>query len=59
MSNSYCSELSIYKSLSSIAEPLEVIVVLDLTEHSFRFNRPPASMHQPLITGQQFSGYSS
>ena len=29
MSNSYCSELSIYKSLSSIAEPLEVIVVLD------------------------------
>ena len=59
MSNSYCSELSIYKSLSSIAEPLEVIVVLDLTEHSFRFNRSPATMHQALITSQQFSGHSS
>ena len=57
MSNSYCSELRIYKSLSSIAEPLEVIVVLDLTEHSLGFNRSLASMHQPLITSQQFSGH--
>ena len=26
MSNSYCSELCIYKSLTSVSEPLEVII---------------------------------
>ena len=59
MSDSYCSELRIYKSLSSIAEPLEVVVIFDLSEHGFRLNRSPASMHQALITSQQFSGHSS
>ena len=59
MSNSYRSKLSIYESLSSITEPFEVIVILDLTEYSLRLNRSPASMHQALITSQQFSGHSS
>ena len=59
MSNSYRCELCIYKSLTSVSESLEVIVILDLTEHSLGFNRPPTSMHQPLFTGQQFSGHSS
>ena len=59
MSDSYCSELRIYKSLSSIAEPLEVVVIFDLSEHGFRLNRSPASMHQAFITGQQFSGHSA
>ena len=36
MSDSYGSELCIYKSLTSIAEPLEVIVIFDLSEHGFR-----------------------
>ena len=59
MSDSYCSELRIYKSFSSIAEPLEVVVIFDLSEHGFRLNRSPATMHQALITSQQFSGHSS
>ena len=57
MSDSYGSELCIYKSLTSIAEPLEVIIILDLSEHSFRLDRSPASMHQTFITCQQFSGH--
>ena len=36
MSDSYGSELCIYESLPSIAEPLEVIVIFDLSEHGFR-----------------------
>ena len=59
MSNNYCSELCIYKSLSSVAEPLEVIVVLDLTVHILGFNRFPASMHRPFFTGQQLSGHGT
>ena len=59
MSNSYCGELRIYESLSSIAEPLEVVVIFDLSEHGFRLNRPPASMHQSLVACQQFSGHRS
>ena len=57
MSYSYGGELCIYESLSSIAEPLEVIVIFDLSEHGFRFDRSPASMHQAFITCQQFSGH--
>ena len=34
MSDGYRGELCIYKSLTSVSEPLEVIIVLDLTEHS-------------------------
>ena len=49
MSDSYCSELRIYKSLSSIAEPLEVVVIFDLFKHGFRLNRSPASMYQAFI----------
>ena len=55
MSDSYGSELCIYKSLTSIADPLEVIVIFDLSEHGFRLDRTPASMHQTFVTGQQFS----
>ena len=55
MSYGYRCELCIYKSLTSVSEPFEVIIVLDLTEHSLGFNRSPASMHQPLITSQLFS----
>ena len=54
MSDSYGSELRTYESLPSIAEPLEVIVIFDLSEHRFRFNRSFAAMHQSFITGQQF-----
>ena len=57
MSDSYGSELRIYESLPSIAEPLEVIVVLYLPKHGFRFDRSPASMHQAFITCQQFSSH--
>ncbi len=57
MSDSYGSELRTYESLPSIAEHLEVIVVLYLPKHGFRLNRPPASMQQSFVTGQQFSGY--
>ena len=57
MSDSYGSELCIYKSLPSIAEPLEVIVIFDLSEHGFRLDRSPASMHQTFVTCQQFSGH--
>ena len=46
MSDSYGSKLRIYKSLTSIAEPLEVIIIFDLSEHGFRLDRSPASMHQ-------------
>ena len=49
MSDSYCSELRIYKSLSSIAESLEVVVIFDLSEHGVWLNRSPASMHQAFI----------
>jgi len=59
MSHSYGGELCIYKSLTSIAEPLEVIIIFDLSEHGFRLDRPPASMHQAFITCQQFSGHST
>ena len=59
MSYGYRCELCIYKSLTSVSEPFKVIVILDLTEHCLGFNQPPASMHQPLFTGQQFPGHSS
>ena len=59
MSDSYCSELRLYESLPSITEPLEVIVIFDLSENGFRLDRSPASMHQPFITCQQFSGHST
>ena len=59
MSYSYGGELCIYESLSSIAEPLEVIVIFDLSEHGFRLDRSPASMHQAFVTCQQFSGHST
>ena len=59
MSEGYRCELCIYKSLSSIAEPLEVIVILDMAEHSLGFNWTPASMHQSLVTCQKFSGHRS
>ncbi len=36
MSHNFGSELCIYKSLAYIAEPLEVIVIFALSEHSFR-----------------------
>ena len=55
MSDGYRCELCIYKSLTSVSEPFEVIVILDLSEHSLGFNRSPASMHQYLVTSQQFS----
>ena len=32
-----------------IDEPLEVVVIFDLSEHGFRFNRSPALMHQSLV----------
>ena len=57
MSHSYRCELCGNESFASIAEPFEVIVILDLTEHCLGFNRSPASMHQALITSQQFSGH--
>ena len=57
MSDSYGSKLRLYESLPSIAEPLEVIIILDLSEHGFRLDRSPASMHQAFVTGQQFSGH--
>ena len=57
MSHSYGSELCIYKSLASIDEPLEVIVIFVLSEHSFRLYRSSASMHQTFVTCQQFSGH--
>ena len=57
MSDSYGSELCIYESLPSIAEPLEVIVIFYLSEHGFRLDRSPASMHQTFVTCQQFSGH--
>ena len=57
MCDSYGSELCIYESLPSIAEPLEVIVIFYLSEHGFRLDRSPASMHQPFATCQQFSGH--
>ena len=57
MSDSYGCELCIYESLPSIAEPLEVIVIFYLSEHGFRLDRSPASMHQPFVTCQQFSGH--
>ena len=59
MSDSYCSELRLYESLPSITEPLEVIVIFDLSEHGFRLDRSPASMHQAFVTCQQFSGHST
>ena len=46
MCHSYRSKLSLYESLSSVTEPFEVIVILDLTEYSLRLNWSPASMHQ-------------
>ena len=49
MSDNYGSELCIYKSLPSIIEPLEVIVVFHLSEHSFRLDWSPASMHKTFI----------
>ena len=57
MCHSYSGKLCIYRSLPSIAEPLEVIVIFDLSEHGFRLDRSPASMHQAFITCQQFSGH--
>ena len=59
MSQSYCSELRLYESLPSITEPLEVIIIFDLSEHGFRLYRSPASMPQAFITYQQFSGHST
>ena len=44
---------------TSITEPLEVVVIFDLSEHGFRLDRSPASMHQSFITCQQFSGHST
>ncbi len=46
MSDSYCSKLRTYESLPSIAEPLEVIVIFDLSEHGFRLDRSPASFYK-------------
>ena len=59
MSQSYCSELRLYESLPSITEPLEVIIIFDLSEHGFRLYRSPASLPQAFITYQQFSGHST
>ena len=36
MIDSYGIELCIYKSLASVIEPLEVIVIFDLSERGFR-----------------------
>ena len=59
MSDSYGSELCIYESLPSIAEPLEVIVIFDLTEHCFRFYWSLTSVLQALLTRKQFSCHRS
>ena len=40
-----------------MAEPLEVIVIFDLSEHGFRLDRTPASTHQTFVTVKQLSGH--
>ena len=57
MCHSYSGELCFHKSLSSVMEPFDVVVIFDLSEHGFRLDRSPASMHQAFITCQQFSSH--
>ena len=59
MSHSYRSKLCFHKLITTISEPLEVVVILYLPKDGLRFDRSHTSVLQSILTCKQFSCHCS
>lgn len=55
MGKSFQTELDFRSGQTFQPQSSELATLLDLPEHGFRLNRAPASVSQPLLTGQKLT----